>query len=69
MPTKKDIGVRLKEAREKAGMSQAELAKLLGVSRQAVNNYETGDRKPADENKKKLADILDISIENCFFRN
>ena len=44
-----DLGRRLKEAREVAGLTQAEAGKLGGVGRDAVRGYEEGNRTiPAD---------------------
>lgn len=37
-----DFYVRLKEARQKKGLSQADAADKLNVSRQAISRWETG---------------------------
>lgn len=39
MPT---IGERIAELRRKSGMTQEELASLLGISAQSVSKWETG---------------------------
>lgn len=39
-------GRKLGELRVKAGMSQKELAKQLGVSSQTISHYEKGDTNP-----------------------
>ncbi len=44
-------------------MSQEVLANKLGVSKVAVCWYETGARTPTMENFLKLADILDLSLD------
>ena len=36
------IGNRIKQAREQRGMSRSELAALVGVTPNAITNYETG---------------------------
>ena len=36
------IGARIKQARQEAGLTQAELAKMLGVTTRSVQNYESG---------------------------
>ena len=41
-----DIGRRLKEERERLGMSQTEFAALSGAGRKTQFNYESGDRSP-----------------------
>lgn len=40
------IGDRLRKAREHAGLTQSAAARTLGVSRQSVARYESGDRQP-----------------------
>ncbi len=37
---------RLKEARAQKGLSQAELAKIVGVSRNTISSIETGQFNP-----------------------
>lgn len=41
-----DVSDRLRKARETAGYDQAELADLIGVSRETVGNYERGRTRP-----------------------
>lgn len=50
---------RLKVARAERGLSQGELAKLVGVSRQTISSIETGQFNPT----AKLALILCIALE------
>lgn len=40
------ISDRLRKAREHAGLSQAELADAIGVSRNSISNYESGHTTP-----------------------
>lgn len=40
------FGTALKRAREEAGLTQTELAKLLGVSFSSINRYENGHHEP-----------------------
>lgn len=42
-----DFGKRLKEERERLGLSQAKLAESCGVGRTAQFNYERGEREPS----------------------
>ncbi len=51
---------RLKECRSTAGLTLEELAKLLGVTRQAINGWEKGSRKIPDDRKPKLAEIFGV---------
>ena len=54
---------RLKEKRVEAGLTQAELAKKAGVTARTIQNYELGNRKPANmEVIQKIADALGTSL-------
>src|SRR5207245_667309 len=41
------VGVRLRQARQDAGLTQAQLASVLGVTQAAVSNWEAGSRQPS----------------------
>ena len=49
-------------SRDRAGLSQMELANQLGVSRQAVSRWETGETVPNTETLKLLSALFDVSI-------
>ena len=53
---------RLKEARTEKGLSQAELAAIVGVSRNTISSIETGQFNPT----AKLALVLCIALEKKF---
>lgn len=50
-------------ARKKAGLSQVDLADQLGLSRQAVSKWETGESKPDISKLKSLAELLQVSVD------
>ena len=50
-------------SRKKAGMSQIDLADALGVSRQSVSKWETGESNPDITKLPALAKALDVSID------
>lgn len=52
----------LKQARTERGMSQSELAKTVGVSRNTISSIETGQFNPT----AKLALILCIALDKKF---
>src|SRR4051794_29673071 len=54
---------RLKQLREAAGLSQYALAKLTGLSKQAVNKLEAGGREPAWGTIQLLAKALGVTCE------
>ena len=49
--------------RKKAMLSQEELANRLGVSRQAVSKWETGESIPDMNNLASLAEIFGVSLD------
>ncbi|MBN2557377.1 MAG: helix-turn-helix transcriptional regulator [Clostridia bacterium] len=49
--------------RKKAGLSQEDLAQRIGVSRQAVSKWETGDSEPEVGKLLLLAETFDISMD------
>lgn len=52
----------LKEARSERGLSQAQLAQMVGVSRNTISSLETGQFQPT----AKLALILCIALDRKF---
>lgn len=61
MTTAKEIGIEIKNVRLAVGITQAELARRLGVTPQAISQYERGEKKPKIETIKKIADALGVS--------
>ncbi|WP_158077360.1 LexA family protein [Caenibacillus caldisaponilyticus] len=57
------LAYRLRSLRKQQKKTQQDLANLLGISRQAYSNYETGQREPDIESLKKLADYFGVSID------
>jgi len=45
-------------------LSQEELAGKIGISRQTLSKWETGESLPDIEKAKQLADILDVSLDD-----
>ena len=48
----------LQEARKAAGLSQAKLGAMIGISKVKVSNWETGKAEPTDEQVKMLREAL-----------
>lgn len=62
-------GKKLREAREKQNMTQADLARAYECSRSNICNMEKGLHAPQAENLLKLADVLKVrNIRNLFRR-
>ena len=53
----------LKEARERAGLSQREVAGKVFVSPQAVGKWERGEATPSPEAVAKLAELFQVSAD------
>ena len=46
------------------GYTQKELAEKVGVSKGAIQNYESGKNNPTDENARKIAMVFHIKLED-----
>ncbi len=57
---------RLKTLRQAAGLTQAELANRIGVSRKTVNTIENGVFVPSTVLALRLAKVLDCRVEEIF---
>ena len=58
------FGEKLHNLRKQAGLTQAELAKILGVHPRTVIGYERDGRYPKDNNAyKKLADTFHVPVQ------
>lgn len=53
---------RIRQVRKKRGVSQEKLATSLGITRQAISQYEMGNRQPRLETWQKLADFLGVTV-------
>ena len=53
----------LKKLREEAGISQKQLAELIGVSQQSVNKYENHNIEPDIEMMIRIADHFNTSVD------
>ncbi len=57
-----DIAARLKLAREMAGLSQGQAAKILGWHRPTISTIEAGRRRVQAEELTVLADIYGVNV-------
>lgn len=57
------LAERLKQLRSEKGMTQVQLAQMLGVSKGTVAMWETSKRKPSFEILSKLSDIFDRRMD------
>lgn len=56
------IAERIREARKSAGLSQGQVAKLMGLHRPSISEIEAGNRRVSADELSKLADLLDVSV-------
>lgn len=59
----RQIGRRLQMAREESGLSQEQLAGMMGCAQSTLSNYEKGKRRLYLNQLEKIAEILDKPIE------
>ena len=57
------LEIRLKELRNKANITQKELAEAINTSQQSIAFYEKGERKPKHDMVEKLADYFNVSTD------
>jgi putative transcriptional regulator len=58
---------RIKERRAESGLTQAELAERVGVTRKTVNTVENGIFTPSTILALKLAEALGLTVEQLFW--
>lgn len=54
------------KARKRSGLSQEEVAKKLGVSRQTVSKWENGETLPGILQSKKLSSLYHMARDDFF---
>lgn len=54
---------KLRSARKAKSMNQTELAQAVGVTQRSLTNYECGKARPRDNVIRKLAEVLDVTVE------
>lgn len=64
MDNQLDFGKKLREAREKAGRSQRQIADAVGISPQMISAYEKGTRSPSIDVAAKLANEIGVSLDH-----
>ncbi len=57
-------GTVLKKARERRELTQAELAKRVGVHQVTIARLETGVRRPSADLLQRLAKVLKVKMED-----
>ena len=58
-----DFGSIVVELRKEQGISQTDLASQLGIHKNVLGRYERNEVLPSIEIARKIADILDVSLD------
>jgi transcriptional regulator with XRE-family HTH domain len=58
-----NIGDRIASLRKQKNISQTELGKTVGVSREIIGRYERNEVIPSVEVAKKIADAFEVSLD------
>lgn len=56
------VGARLTEARESRALTMIALAELVGVTRQAISQYEAGDAMPSPAVMDRIVEVLSVPL-------
>jgi transcriptional regulator with XRE-family HTH domain len=64
-----DIGERLREQRGRAGISQRQLAKRIGLSASLISQIESGQSKPSVSTLYSIVTELGLSVDDLFRGN
>lgn len=61
------LGEKLKKLRKEFGMTQDDIANILGMSRTSFSKYENGIANPPLPLLRKIADIYNVGLEYLIF--
>lgn len=62
MGNKEDLGLKIKTMRLSRGLTQIQLAEMLGQSQSSITMYETGRREPELDVLEAMADIFNVPM-------
>lgn len=65
-PIKKLLGERIRELRKAKGLTQEQLAELVGVEPRHISRVEGGYSSPSIERLARIAEILEVPIKELF---
>lgn len=63
---RKYVGTRIEELRERCGVSQTQLAKMVPMNRTYYNDLVCGKANPSLDKLVKIADSLDVPLTELF---
>lgn len=65
-PIKKLLGERIREFRKTKGLTQEQLAELIGVEPRHISRIEGGYNSPSIERLAKISEVLNVPIKEFF---
>ena len=68
MSSSKTIGEVIAEAREKANLSQRQLAKLAGINSSGLSKIEAGERDPSPKILRKISKHIDVNYNDLMYQ-
>ena len=68
MEERETMGRRIAALRRQAGLSQEALARVMGLSRMTIANWEQGKTEPSASQVKILADIFGVTTDQLLGR-
>ena len=66
MQGRKSLGYFITARRKRMGLTQAELAHMMGVSKSAIAKWETNGGLPDRDNLKRLSEIMNVSVDELY---
>ena len=63
------LGENIRREREKLGLSQTELGKKIGTTKQTISNWENGNRTPTSKTIDQLATLFKVSMDDLTGRS
>lgn len=64
-----ELAKRLLNEREKSGLSQAEVARRVGIDNSSLSRVESGSRKVSSDELSKFASLYDVTTDFLLGRN
>lgn len=64
-----DFKTRLRELRKASSLTQDQLAQYIGVTKQAISQYERGMRQPEYETLEMLGDFFNVDLDYLIGRS
>lgn len=61
--------MKIRELRERAGMTKTDLARAMGVDLSAVSKWESGVNKPTADRLLELSELFHCTIDELFNRD